>query len=193
MESGAYVVLQAGCIYVGSHLHPSQPRPERTDGFQVCKNYYLPLKFREGSGRWVQGLMRDNWKPLLGELLARMLCAARETPPISSQELIRHCQERLGPLGIELQGGEVQILERSRIGSSQIVIGRFMLNYLKEVDGRVLPVTTEGIISGRYSDSGELRVKVVSSIIHLDMKAGYSDRGIELLSVEEHQQMVHCT
>ncbi len=138
--------------------------------------------------------MRENWKPLLGELLARMLCAARETPPISSQELIRHCQVRLFPFGIDLREGEVKILEKSRIGSSQIVIGRFMLNFLKEVDGRVLPVTTEGIISGRYSDSGELRVKVVSSIIHLDMRADYSDRGIELLTVEENQQMkVHCT
>jgi hypothetical protein len=142
----------------------------------------------------VQGLMKENWKPLLGELLARMLCAARETPPISSQELIRHCQSRLFPFGIDLREGEVQILEQSRIGSSQIVIGRFMLNFLKEVDGRVLPVTTEGIISGRYSDSGELRVKVVSSIIHLDMRADYTDRGIELLTVEENQQMkVHCT
>jgi hypothetical protein len=137
--------------------------------------------------------MRENWKPLLGELLARMLCAARETSLIASQELIRHCQDKLGPFGIDLQGGEVRILERSRIGSSQIVIGRFKLNYLKEVDGKVVPVTTEGVISGRYSDSGELRVKVVSSVIHLDMKADYSDRGIELLSVEEDQQWVHCT
>jgi hypothetical protein len=192
MESGAYFVVQAGCIYVGSHLHSSQPRPERTDGFPVC-NYYLPLKFRDCSGRWVQGLMRENWKPLLGELLAKMLCAARETPPIASQELIRHSQDKLASFGIDLKGGEVRILERSRIGSSQIVIGRFMLNYLKDVDGRVVPVSTEGIISGRYSDSGELRVKVVSSIIHLDMRADYSDRGIELLSVEEDQQMVHCT
>jgi hypothetical protein len=137
--------------------------------------------------------MRENWKPLLGELLAKMLCAARETPPIASQELIRHSQDKLASFGIDLKGGEVRILERSRIGSSQIVIGRFMLNYLKDVDGRVVPVSTEGIISGRYSDSGELRVKVVSSIIHLDMRADYSDRGIELLSVEEDQQMVHCT
>lgn len=157
-------------------------------------NYYLPLKFRDASGRRVQGQMRDNWKPLLGELLARMLCAARENPPVSSQELIRHCQERLVPYGIDLRGGEVQILDRSRIGSSQIVIGRFMLNYRKEVDGRNLPVTTEGIISGRYSDSGELRVKVVSSIIHLDMRADYSDRGIELLTIEDNQQVkVQCT
>jgi hypothetical protein len=138
--------------------------------------------------------MRDDWKPLLGELLARMLCAAWETPPISSQELIRHYQERLFPYGIDLRGGEVQILERSRIGSSQIVIGRFILNFIKEVEGKGLPVTTEGIISGKYSDSGELRVKVVSSIIHLNMRADYSDRGIELLTVEENQQVkVHCT
>ena len=138
--------------------------------------------------------MRENWKPLLGELLARMLCAARETPQVTSQELIRHCQGRLFPFGIDLREGEVKILEQSRIGSSQIVIGRFRLNFLKKVDGRLVPVTTEGIISGRYSDSGELRVKVVSSIIHLDMRADYSDRGIELLTVEENQQMkVHCT
>jgi hypothetical protein len=84
MESGAQL-LSAGRVYLrGSHLHPSQPRPERTDGFPVCK-IISPLIFRGLNRR--AGVRTDERKlETIAWRIARKdaLCCPGNTPDLLS-------------------------------------------------------------------------------------------------------------
>jgi hypothetical protein len=116
--------------------------------------------------------MEDETTSRIGDLYLELLLATQVLAPQEpeSEELFMMNRHLLKRYGIVVNDLETTILECSRIGSKIILIGKFSFDIEKMLDGRLERMKSEGIITGKINDAGEVYIKFLGNHFKFDMK-----------------------
>lgn len=116
--------------------------------------------------------MEDEKTSCIGKLYLELLLATRVLAPQvqGSEQLYLLNRQQLSRYGIVVNELETTILECSRIGSKIILIGKYSFDIEKSLDGRPERLKSEGIITGKIQEAGEVYLKFIGHQFKFDMK-----------------------
>jgi hypothetical protein len=108
----------------------------------------------------------------VGELFLELLLATQVLAPgeTESEEVFMMNKHLLKQYGIVVNDLSTTILECSKIGSNIILIGKFSFDIEKMLDGRLERMKSEGIITGKINDIGEVYIKFMGNHFKFDIK-----------------------
>jgi hypothetical protein len=116
--------------------------------------------------------MEDERPSQVGELFLELLLATQVLAPgeTESEEVFLMNKHLLKQYGIVVNDLSTTILECSKIGSNIILIGKFSFDIEKMLDGRLERMKSEGIITGKINDIGEVYIKFMGNHFKFDIK-----------------------
>ena len=100
--------------------------------------------------------------PEKNEIFRHLLLAGDLFAPLDSDEQDRPVRNLLKQSGITLNQSDFQVLDRCTIGTSQIVIIRYMLDYMicEEAAGKRIRV--EGTVASEMDFQGNTHIRILS-------------------------------
>lgn len=100
--------------------------------------------------------------PEKDEIFRRLLIAGDLFAPLASDEQGRPIRNLLKQYGITLNQSDFQVLDRCTIGNSQIMIVRYMLDYMICEEAAEKRIQVEGTVASEMDSQGNTHIRILS-------------------------------